>query len=156
MSHTTEIAARDHVINTLNLVSKERTRVLAKALAEDLRRIWPLTQSAALETVACAMGFRDWNTASALLPSGRWPETGRLTAAALDFSSYFPDGTMRVLPPSLRQAAMAEVLRAIDSGEWTAPVAKENYTEIQTNRGYFPVRGYSKIALLPSNVPEGA
>lgn len=52
MSDTAEIAARDHVTNALNLVSKERTRVLAKALAEDLRRAWPLTRSAVFECVS--------------------------------------------------------------------------------------------------------
>ncbi|MEM9375904.1 MAG: glyoxalase superfamily protein [Pseudomonadota bacterium] len=64
------------------------TRVQAKARARQIKTesAVPMSLSAALETVAKEMGFRDWNTASARLsnaPESRWQVGERVSGRYL-------------------------------------------------------------------------
>ncbi|HEV7292683.1 MAG TPA: glyoxalase superfamily protein [Devosia sp.] len=54
---------------SLDTISAQTLKSEAKALREErARQGEPLTQGAALEAVAQAHGYRDWNTARAMLP----------------------------------------------------------------------------------------
>lgn len=90
------------------------TQTLLKGTATYLKRKSgvPIKKAKAIELMAAAMGFKNWNVAKSLLPLGAF-DFKNITKRSFE---GIGSNTFRLLPSRLFEAALGEIITEIDEG----------------------------------------